>query len=362
MKSSKCFFRHQHRITRKLQTFTLVIILTFLVLIIPQSVHATREKSKEGNSVGNMLNGGNSCIYGNYIYYSVCGTIYRVNVKTLKKETVAISESAAFFSSINVSNGWVYCTMYTSPIATVAEDCYIYKIRTNGKDGQILAEGHSATAVNGWIYYINQKNVSDPYNIITNGIYKMNVNGYENTCIKKSREVYECVLDDNKLYYSTGIFDPNWYQMTLKGKSVEKIGKKGMNFHDIDKGYLYYSIYDEKAKTNGLYKQKVGGEKSTKILSCSTIIGSANIENGWIYYQASNKDYSKDIMYKIKTNGSNKKKLTSKSDIINISINGNCIYYIAGSEANNKGIYKYTACLMTNNGKKNSVLKQYYSQ
>lgn len=341
-RSSRGFLISQQPMFRKLLSAVMISILTLFVIVAPLSVQAAKKSSTVSNSVGNMINGSTSCKYGDYIYYSIYGEIYRINVKTLKKETVFQSTCAFTFASMNISEGWIYCTMNTF-MGTGGSSCYIYKVRTNGKDGQILAEGESPTTFNGWIYYIAQKNVIDPDNTTTLGIYKMKLNGEDKTCIKKSSEVLNCVSDGKKLYYSTWGNSTKWYQMCLNGTDIQKIGKTDMLLSDIEDGYIYYTTYNYDTQSGKLYKQKIGSKKSTQILSTSFEICNANIENGWIYYSLSNQDYTKNTMYKVKTNGSNKKKLIMQDGLESIMLHGDYIYYI-----------------ITINGKNNTILKKYY--
>ena len=71
---------------------------------------------------------------GNYIYYSVLGDIYKVNVKTNKKTKVKRT-CGIFIYDITVKDGWIYCTIDKEGIGGLY-DPHIYKVRTNGKDGR----------------------------------------------------------------------------------------------------------------------------------------------------------------------------------------------------------------------------------
>ena len=95
---------------------------------------------------------------GDYMYYSVYGSIYKVNVKTRKTSLVKSNQGGKIYD-LTIKDGWIYYTLDREGCGG-SYDPYIYKVRTNGKDRKALKRGYSPVVYNDKIYYIKLKSES----------------------------------------------------------------------------------------------------------------------------------------------------------------------------------------------------------
>ncbi|MCJ7806372.1 MAG: DUF5050 domain-containing protein, partial [Clostridia bacterium] len=119
--------------------------------------------NSEGNTAGNLVNGGLATVQGDWIYFrsNEGGSLYKGNLASGGGAKI-VSTDAAWF--INVSGDWVY-------YSNRDDDNRLYMIKTDGSDRTALTEGGAwfVTLVNDWIYYINE---ADDYRL-----YKISVDG-----------------------------------------------------------------------------------------------------------------------------------------------------------------------------------------
>ena len=153
------------------------LIFTFLFVDTAQAMDSSKSASTSSE---------NSVCSGDYMYYTMydtstaSGGIYKVNIYT-KQNTLIKETYSGSFGDLVVKDGWIYYE-YIDPGARR----YIYKVRTNGKDGKLLKKGYHPVIYNNSIYYIKClfDELSDNYDPVAPvGIYKMSLSGKNDTCV-----------------------------------------------------------------------------------------------------------------------------------------------------------------------------------
>ena len=159
---------------------------------------------------------------------------------------------------------------------------YIYRIKTNGKNLKCLGMGRNPKPYRNKIYYLRIIKTDDYYHFEINDIYKMNLNGSNKTCIKKSKYISDFSIYNSNIYYiyvydhfdATSI--PSYLcKMNLNGNNNKKlVDYNGYDYYEIlnmggfYKGYIY--IYTDK----GFYKLKLSNtalpSAATPFLRCAS--------------------------------------------------------------------------------------------
>lgn len=287
---------------------------------------------------------------GNYIYYSVLGDIYKVNVKTNKKTKIKRT-CGIFIYDITVKDGWIYCTVDKEGVGGLY-DPHIYKVRTNGKDGKFLGQGFKPIVYKNKIYYIKLK--GDPqWDLKIAGLYKMSLSGKNVTSIKKASEISDFIVYKSNIYYIS--CDNNKYYLnktTLSGKLLKKIKFYHEEYGNL-KVYSNYIYFDYRG---GVYKIKTNLTSKSKVLSNASLI---DVSNNYIYY--SNSDSVTQNIYKMNLNNKKKKFIYGDNRIDNIYVcNGYIImscYLDAGMGVTNDAFKGYC----DTNGNKFIKLQSYHS-
>lgn len=286
---------------------------------------------------------------GNYIYYSVLGDIYKVNVKTNKKTKVKRT-CGIFIYDITVKDGWIYCTIDKEGVGGLY-DPHIYKVRTNGKDGKFLGQGFKPVVYGNSIYYIKLK--GDPqWDLKIAGLYKMSLSGKNITAIEKSSDIYDFIVYKSNVYYIS--YDNKIYlkKATLSGKLLKKIKFYHEEYGNL-KAYSNYIYFDY---GGGIYKIKTNLTSKSKVLSNASLI---DVDNNYVYY--TNSDSVTQNIYKMNLNSKKKKFIYAENRIDNIYVcNGYIImscYLDAGMGVTNDAFKGYC----DTNGNKFIKLQSYHS-
>lgn len=287
---------------------------------------------------------------GDYMYYSVYGSIYKVNVKTRKTSLVKSNQGGKIYN-LTIKDGWIYYTLDKVGCGG-CYDPYIYKVRTNGKDCKSLKRGYNPVVYNNKIYYLKLK--GDPYeylNVI--GIYRMSLSGNSDTCIKKSSEISKFLVYKSNIYYTIPDYSyGNGYlkRTSLLGNSTKTIAS-GI---DSDSDLKAYSDYIYFNANDSIYKIKTTSTTKSKVKSSAKL---EDLSNGYVYYTSSRKAYKMNLSTKATT------RVTSKTSIDNISVSGNYMiltyYTTITSPDNMNNTHKY---FCTTSGKNGKILKSYYSE
>lgn len=327
--------------SRKKKLF-IMIVAVMAVIVIGSLIK--NNKSETGNTNGNLNNSGFSVEKNGWVYYvglkdNNTDGIYRIKSNRNKREKVSsdyglyLNKAGKFLYYLDVTNGQYNIT----------------KIRTNGKDKEIIIEDVDEvkiTVVDNWIYYFKESNfyrvkidgkqkeilskkTIANYEIVGNWIYysyvndgkyvieKMKTNGEDATKLDSDASQVFFVDNTNIYYiyenYNTDEFKYNYeiYKIKTNGKNKEKVAYIGPNVQLESINFNNDKIYYTKTNENdvlAIYSIKTNGKKESKIVEIqgeSTLI---NIHDGFIYYTDIN-DIGDSQMYRIKLNGKNKQSL-----------------------------------------------------
>ena len=244
------------------------------------------------------------------LYSTVLNKIYKIDVNTKEKEQIIDVGSCYFYNGCSVKDNWIYCT-YDKFGGSGDTWPYIYKVKTNGEDPQILTKGAYPTIYGDYIYYLKSsfEESSSDYSTFT-GIYRMSLSGDDDTCIKEipaSPSEY-FVICNSKIYYTenTGSESTNINCVDLDGSNSEtivSISENSLRNLKSDGYYVYASgdnIYQIDPNTNETYE----------------IISNADLEdvsNDYIYYTTYNNGSN---LYKMNLNNPDENTLIYTEDTI----------------------------------------------
>ncbi|WP_234118691.1 DUF5050 domain-containing protein [Clostridium hydrogenum] len=257
-------------------------------------------KSEErGNTNSNIIDNGLFAGDGNYIYYNAFSTdhkLYRMNKDGTNKIKLSDDEAC----NINVYEGYVYyinqgdnSKIYrvkvdgTERIKLNDEDRihninitngFIYYINKNYMICKTKLDGSCKTNItydaaqflnveNGWIYY---RNSSDD-----GKVYKVSINGGQRTKLNDDN-VNTLVVQGNFIYY-TKLATNGIFKMDLDGNNNTKVHNEGISINVSDK-YIYFSL-----SSGAIYRMDLDGENIIK-LSEGTPMNYINVIGDSIYF------------------------------------------------------------------------------
>lgn len=287
---------------------------------------------------------------GDYMYYSVYGDIYKVNVNTRKTSLVKNNQGGKIYN-LSIKDGWIYYTLDREGYGG-SYDPYIYKVRTNGKDRKALKRGYNPIVYNNNIYYIKLKSDSYGYFSVV-GIYRMSLSGNSDTCIKKSSEISKFLVYKSNIYYIASDYlygSGDLKRTNLSGNSTKTM-TSGI---DSDNDLKAYSDYIYFNSNNTIYKIKTTSTTKYKVKSNANL---QDLSNGYVYYISSNKAYKMKLSTKSTT------RITNKTSVDDIQVSSSYMiltyYTIPTSIDNRNNTHKY---FCTTSGKNGKILKSYYSE
>ena len=245
--------------------------------------------NSEGNTAGNLANGGLATVQGDWIYFrsNEGGSLYKGNLASGGGAKI-VSTDAAWF--INVSGDWVY-------YSNRDDDNRLYKIKTDGSDRIALTEGGAwfATLVNDWIYYINE---ADDYRL-----YKISVDGSGRTKLSDDTAWYINVVDA-WIYYINRSDGDKIYRIKTDASERTQINDYATDCINVYGDWIYHS---NEADGSKLSKIRLDGGDTTEITDHPAWF--INVYDDWIYYVSEDDDFT---LYKIKLDGSGRTKLTNE--------------------------------------------------
>jgi hypothetical protein len=282
----------------------------------------------QGNTVGNINNHGIAAIQGDWIYYNeerdFYSGLYKMRIDGTG--TTKVSEYGMF---INIVDDWIYTgglqgifkfrtdgTGRTQIIddsvwgmivvddwiyyANRSDSSKLYRIRTNGTEREKLSDNtncYSVNVVGDWIYYASQQ-----------GIYKMRIDGTEQTKLKDSPSHSIQVIDD-WIYYtnSSGInrIRTDW---TGNEKLLDMAGQQLTNII-VNAGWIYFNQVSLDSdlyswEDNGIYRMRLDGSEKTKISDEVVYLGRFNVVGNWIIINDSDGKSSYTKIIRIDNTGS----------------------------------------------------------
>ena len=334
---------------RMLKRFSILLLTITMVVgsIFVGNVTNSYASTSYKNSANNKNTLATNARLGDYFYFSSEDALYKVNVKTKKKTRLyKVKYDWEFIRDVSVYKDYIYFTYEKK------SNSYIYRIKTNGKNLKCLGMGRNPKPYRNKIYYLRIIKTDDYYHFEINDIYKMNLNGSNKTCIKKSKYISDFSIYNSNIYYiyvydhfdATG--NPSYLcKMNLNGNNNKKlVDYNGYDYYEIlniggfYKGYIY--LYTDQA----FYKLKLSNNKLTKFAkfnNCDKYI--MGVEKGYLYYGqwGSNKDY----IYKLKLSNNKKSIVVSGSDVQGQLVSSDYMvynnkpgedYYLIGTNGKNK--------------------------
>jgi len=275
---------------------TLIILLSitiigFIALIIYSNNRTyLNDINHEGNSIGNIYNGGLVCEIDNKIYFSNISDDNKLYLMTSDLSNIRkISDDKVAY--INADKDYIYYTRVSNnkvqahPFVLPFNNCGIYRINLNGKDIKLMSSKPGAyLSLRGNHIFYQSYDVND-------GIFfnKNKIDGKDEILLVKDAIIPAQISQDN-LYYTGSHDNKDINNINLKSYVVKKhyIG----NFMQpiIINDYIYY-ISPRDNYT--IWRSSIFSDDNIKIVNnrCSTF----NISNDGksLYYQTDdNKDNS----------------------------------------------------------------------
>jgi len=230
----------------------------------------------EGNSSGNIVNGGLVAAQGNWAYFrsNEGGSLYEGKLSGSDAGARIVSTDAAWF--INVSGDYIY-------YSNRDDNNRLYRIRTDGSDRVPLTEGGAwfPTLIDGWIYYISE---NDQYQI-----YKISADGSGRIRISDDAAWFINVVDD----------------------------------------WIYYI---NRSEEEAIYRIRKDAGENTRITDYAACC--INVHDGWIYHSRQTENRH---LYRIRPDGSDAEQLTDHPAWF-INVTGDLIYYV--NEEDNFTLHK----------------------
>ena len=331
---------------RILKKFSILLLTITMVVgsIFVGNVTNSYASTSYKNSANNKNTLATNARLGDYFYFSSEDALYKVNVKTKKKTRLyKVKYDWEFIRDVSVYKDYIYFTYEKK------SNSYIYRIKTNGKNLKCLGMGRNPKPYRNKIYYLRIIKTDDYYHFEINDIYKMNLNGSNKTCIKKSKYISDFSIYNSNIYYIY-VYDGSCItsylgKINLNGNNNKKlVDYKGYDYYEIlniggfYKGYIY--IYTDK----GFYKLKLSNNKLTKFAkfnNCNKYI--MGVEKGYLYYGQWGS--SKDYIYKLKLSNNKKSIVVSGSDVQGQLVSSDYMvynnkpgedYYLIGTNGKNK--------------------------
>lgn len=320
-------------------------ILAGVIVIIAILIIASCFKGTEyGNSTGNCQNAGLAAQDGSWIYYVAVDDDEPVGINRVKKngkKTENIADGYMF--CLSVVDNYIYCLEYDED----DDQGNVVKIKTNGKDKEILARDVSEAPIyvaDNWVYYY--KNYK---------LYRVKTDGTEREKIS-DKEITYFQIDGNWIYYIYENDDAEYIaKMKLNGEDSQRISKTDEDEYygalQVKGGKVYYVSYeydDDYDRHCYLYQMNKNGEKSEKICKLESNIISINLQEDALYYAVTD-----DGDYKIKSikyNGTDEKTIyVSDEEIESINVVKDWIVFLAEEDDDD---YDILVKMVSKNGKK----------
>ncbi|MGE7767541.1 DUF5050 domain-containing protein [Peribacillus sp. NPDC096540] len=274
--------------------------------------------NQKGNSYGNVMNGGFVAKQDNlfiFMKYNNSGIPFfsRNSIMAKKEESSNdVKITSKGFGDLNVKGEWIYYT-----VMPFSDTPILYRVNVDGSGKEKLVEGAwYVQVVDEQVYY---------YDVIKNGLYKMNLDGKDKVHIysPKAEVTMNFVVDHEQIYFYKPIdengYDGKLYSMSLNGDNLKKLNDTLSNLQIIageDEESLYYTDEEE-----SLFKVDKKNGKEIKISDQK--FSSMFVDENWIYYLNAGEHYH---LYKIKKNGDQNTLLLEK-EMSEINILENWIYY-----------------------------------
>jgi hypothetical protein len=221
-----------------------------------------------GNTSGNLDNDGLVVQNGSWYYYvdSYGGGIYKKDDS--EKVPVKLSDDG---DHLSILGNWLYYTVYGS----------LYKMNLDGTNKIQLSKDYVTMAItkSDYIYYSGSSGKEK-------GLFRMNHDGTGKVKLI-SGDVSKFAVEDGYIYYSNDNGTTTSYTGIYKAKID---GSQNTKLSDdvvsgalcMDNGYLYFTKKNDITNFNDIYKMKADG--TGKVRFNNESVFNINVRDGWIYY------------------------------------------------------------------------------
>ena len=209
----------------------LINLLLAPIIIVALFSGCSPAVNTQGNTSGNIANGGYAAAQGSWIYYSSKSEGKMYKEKKDGSEKTAVTNDSA--SDINVAGDWIY-------YKNNSDGGRIYKIKADGTGRTRLNDVNSNSInVSGeWIYYY-AGGIIEGFKL-----YKMKLDGTGITKLSEDRIPLNssfCV-EGEWIYYTTGsTLSGSIYKMKTDGTGKTKINEDKSAYINIAGDWIYFS-------------------------------------------------------------------------------------------------------------------------
>ncbi|MGI6153784.1 MAG: DUF5050 domain-containing protein [Christensenellaceae bacterium] len=302
----------------------------------PEPIEAV---NTEGNTNGNILNGGHVAAQGDWIYFaynSYADGGISTGISKMKNDGTDVQQICSDNAEqINVVGDWVYYSNF--------DDNYVlYKVKTDGTERQLVCPdvelnyAWNVHVIGDWIYYTThfdrRPDEMDSFRAVP---CKTKADGTERQDLGTGGAAITFIVGD-LIYYYRAAHDI-LYNIKTDGTEEQEQHIDGWGGSDgiyVDGDWVYYPNSDD---GDTLYKIKVDGTEKKQVCPDSTIV--INIVDDWIYYSNSSDNAS---IYKVKTDGTERQQIsTDSADEINIA--DGWIYFVVAGADGQETLYRIRA-------------------
>lgn len=333
---------------KNLLKMTLPLVLAFCIVFssAATSISVADSTSTTSRSI--------SAQSGNYIYYSVYNEIYRINTSTKEKKLIHQKSDAWDFKNITIHKGYIYCVL-NKATGTGEYFPYIYRVKTNGTNGKILAKGDNMYIYKDKIYFSKQ---SFKYGYMETtkyyGLYRMTLTGKSQT---KLSSINPSNIKVYKSYvYFTG--EKGTYRISTNGKNYKKLSSEVFDFFQIYSDNIYYNKYNYSYSQTDIYRYNIKTNKSYLVEYAAE--GFA-VSGGNLYYTNTfydNNYNGRTYIYKMALSSKKSTYITNKNNVYYITLVGDYFLYTSQGPSEYKNI---RMSIIRKDGKYNKVLADYFA-
>ena len=303
-----------------------LIMMALMVVILAGCSKDSEEVNQDvelGNTNGNLRQGGEMAYEGDWMYYSLDGSIYKSKLDGSEKTilyTMGNEDEEAEIKYINVHGKWVYFSGKNS------ETGGLYKIKTDGSKIMRLV---SDTDINE-VYIIGDK-------IYYNRVYTLSCDGdgsdKERICTVRPTGEQFNISGDYMYWTEKDESDPIIYRWEytvcrkkLDGTDEQVVVEDKVSDLLVEDEWMYYY-----SNSFGVGKARLDGteQQGLNLLDEYWYVYEFNIKGEWIYY-TTRRDEEKVSIYKIKTDGTERQKMftvENEHDIGKIYVLGDWLYF-----------------------------------
>lgn len=285
---------------------TMILIGTF-------AVGFGQTKSTDGNTMGNIVNGGLVVADRDWIYFAY-GTdtvkndelIYRMTPQKVNVKKLLVENKAHY---LNICGPWIYYSNLSNRIGS--DGGKLYKVKIDGTQNIRVTDDDAkyTNLVNGVFYYINEDQK----------IKSVDIHGTNNRVISNDR-CSEINVVNEWIYYGNSSDGGALYKIKTDGTSRIRLSKDDCDFINVIGNWVYYVNYSDE---NRIYKISIDGKERKRISTVSASCINVDSKEGFIYF-TNFSDMEK--LYRIKTDGTGLKKVGDDRSY-DINLVGPWVYY-----------------------------------